>query len=79
MSGSSGNKRQQIEGKKQAEVDGTLSVELRELMESRKYAKEGEPTRAVLLEVLRSSRFFATMVVSSLAKDGRNPSAGERW
>ena len=29
--------------------------------------------------VLRSSRFFATMVVSSLAKNGRNPSAGERW
>jgi hypothetical protein len=50
MSGSSGNKRQQIEEKKQAEVDVTLSVELRELMESRKYAKEGEPTRAVLLE-----------------------------
>ena len=29
--------------------------------------------------VLRSNRFFATMVVSSLAKNGRDPSAGERW
>jgi hypothetical protein len=31
--------------------------------------------------VLRSSRFFATtrMVVSSLAKDGRGPSAGGGW
>jgi hypothetical protein len=46
MSGSSGNKRQRVE----EEVDVKLSAELRELMGGRKYIKEEELTRAVLLE-----------------------------
>jgi hypothetical protein len=46
MSGNSGNKRQRVEEEKQSEVD----VELRELMGGRKYIKEEELTRAVLLE-----------------------------
>ena len=50
MSGSSGNKRQRVEGEKQADVDVKLSKELRELMGGRKYIKEEELTRAVLLE-----------------------------
>ena len=51
MSGSSsGNNRQRADGEKQAEVDVKLSAELRELMGGRKYIKEEELTRAVLLE-----------------------------
>ena len=51
MSGSSsGNKRQRVEEEKQAEVDVKLSEELQELMGGRKYIKEEELTRAVLLE-----------------------------
>ena len=37
MSGSSGNKRQRVEGEKQAEIDVKLREELRELMGGRKY------------------------------------------
>jgi hypothetical protein len=51
MSGcSSGNKRQRVEEEKQVEIDVKLSEELRELMGGRKYIKEEELTRAVLLE-----------------------------
>jgi hypothetical protein len=50
MSCSSGNKRQRVEEDKQAEVDVKLSEELRELMGGRKYIKEEELTRALLLE-----------------------------
>ena len=53
MSGSSGNKRQRVEEEKQAEVDVKLSEELQELMGGRKYIKEEELTRAVLLEWAR--------------------------
>ena len=53
MSGSSGNKRQRVEEEKQAEVDVKLSKELQELMGGRKYIKEEELTREVLLEWAR--------------------------
>ena len=53
MSGSSGNKRQRVEEEKQAEVDVKLSEELQELMGGRKYIKEEELTREVLLEWAR--------------------------
>ena len=48
--GSRNKKRQRVEEEKQAEVDVKLSEELRELMGGRKYIKEEELTRAVLLE-----------------------------
>jgi hypothetical protein len=52
MSSNGGNKRQRVEDqKKNSEtVDVKLSAELRELMAGRKYVKEEELTRAVLLE-----------------------------
>ena len=53
MSGSSGNKRQRVEEEKQAEVDVKLSEELQELIGGRKYIKEEELTREVLLEWAR--------------------------
>ena len=53
MSGSSGSKRQRVEEEKQAEVDVKLSEELRELMGGRKYIKEEELTKEVLLEWAR--------------------------
>jgi hypothetical protein len=50
MSSNGGNKRQVEEQKNPETVDVKLSVELRELMAGRKYVKEDELTRAVLLE-----------------------------
>jgi hypothetical protein len=50
MSGKGGNKRQRLEDEEQVGVDLKLSEELRELMGGRKYIKEEELTRAVLLE-----------------------------
>ena len=54
MAGSSGNKRQRLsegeEAESQKEVDVRLSEELRNLMGGRKYVKEEELTREVLLE-----------------------------
>jgi hypothetical protein len=50
MSGSNGNNKRHRVEEEQAEVDVKLSEELRELMGGRKYIKEEELTRAVLLE-----------------------------
>ena len=53
MSSNGGNKRQRVEDQKKKNpetVDVKLNVELRELMAGRKYVKEEELTRAVLLE-----------------------------
>ena len=44
-----GNKRQRLEEEEPDTVDVKLSQELRELMGGRKYIKEEELTRAVLL------------------------------